>query len=171
MQTSTRMLVRGWAEQCHSVPSPHVGEGQGEGWRRAPRANLLQRADSENQESWSGVCQASDWKQPQCLLYPPPCPSPTWGEGTLWHRSSHLSRCIRVRVSTCVHALALPRGRAESREAIQTQLISLQFVTRMSRDQPRRAAAPRPLRASCAGLRPPRASRARPRSPLPPRCA
>src|SRR5262245_61382215 len=33
-------------------------------------------------------------------------PSPHVGEGTTWHRSSHHLRCICVRVSTCVHALA-----------------------------------------------------------------
>src|SRR5215467_16217100 len=32
MHTSTRMLVCGWAERCHSVPSPLAGEGQGEGY-------------------------------------------------------------------------------------------------------------------------------------------
>src|SRR5262245_47495574 len=31
-RTSTRMLVCGWAERCHSVPSPLAGEGQGEGY-------------------------------------------------------------------------------------------------------------------------------------------
>src|SRR5262249_30536292 len=40
-------------------------------------------------------------------------PSPAGGEGTLWHRSSHLLRRIRVRVLRCVHAVALPRGRTE----------------------------------------------------------
>src|SRR5262249_55807862 len=85
-------------------------EGGGD---RAPRAKLLQRADSENQESWSDVGPASDWKQPLWLLYPPPCPSPAWGEGTLWHSSSHLSHYICVRVSTCIHARALSRGRTE----------------------------------------------------------
>src|SRR5215831_3268204 len=34
MHTSARMLVCGWAERCHSVPSPLVGEGQGEGYNK-----------------------------------------------------------------------------------------------------------------------------------------
>src|SRR5262245_60738997 len=32
MHTSTRMLVCGWAERCHMVPSPLAGEGQGGGY-------------------------------------------------------------------------------------------------------------------------------------------
>src|SRR4029453_13572430 len=68
--------------------------------------------------------------------HPSPCPSPTWGEGTLWRRSSRLSRCIRVRVPTFVHALALSRGRAKQ-EAIQTQFISSYRTLNAGRFRPR----------------------------------
>jgi hypothetical protein len=114
----TRRRGCGWAEQCHNVPSPHrpsqtgvnalmPGEGQGGGADTHRARSCFSRSDSENQESRSGICPASDWKQPGCLLHPPPCPSPAWGEGTLWHRPSYLSHCIRVYVPTCVQAQRL----------------------------------------------------------------
>src|SRR6266545_587797 len=34
-RADTRMLACQWAERCHSVPSPHVGEGQGGGYNKA----------------------------------------------------------------------------------------------------------------------------------------
>src|SRR5690348_13705464 len=34
----TRMMRWSWAEQRHIVPSPLVGEGQGEGWRQMQSA-------------------------------------------------------------------------------------------------------------------------------------
>src|SRR6266850_5817886 len=124
MHTSQSSRQSSCEGASHTVPSPiaredgrkrpYVGgrdrEGGGDG---APRANLLQRADSRNQESWSSFCPASDWKQPQCWLYPPPCPSPTWGEGTLWHRSStpltlHSRSCQNM--CACVSACAGTNG-------------------------------------------------------------
>src|SRR5262245_13272514 len=72
----------------------------------ALRVKLFQRVESGNSNSRNGVGSTSNWKQPLCLLYPLPVPPPHWGEGTLWHRSSHLPRCMCVHVSTCVHAPA-----------------------------------------------------------------
>src|SRR5437867_2214314 len=84
----TRKRACGWAEQCHSVPSPHVGEGQGGGYnthricflsdaRQMQTAVVLESA--HRLSSGSALCR-----------HPPPCPSPTWGEGTVWRASSHL---------------------------------------------------------------------------------
>jgi len=47
---------------------------------------------------------ASDTKQTQWSFYPSPCPSPTRGEGTLWHCSARPETSIRVEM--CAHALA-----------------------------------------------------------------
>src|SRR5215813_14872657 len=100
-------------------------EGGGDSASRAGTSALkFRKSGVENQDSWSCVCPASDCKQPQCLLYPPPCPSPTWGEETLWHRSSHLSRCIRVRVPTRVHALAFSWGRTDGHCAKRNLLLT-----------------------------------------------
>jgi hypothetical protein len=47
----TRFPGCGWAEQCHIVPSPLVGEGQGEGWqRRTKRERKLRHNASQNEE-------------------------------------------------------------------------------------------------------------------------
>jgi hypothetical protein len=91
-------------DASHTVPSPHAGEGQGGGGDSAPRATLLQRADSENQESWSGVYPDRIGNNRCACCTPSLSLSPAWGEGTLWHRSSHLGRRTRVRVPRCVHA-------------------------------------------------------------------
>src|SRR6266478_1941848 len=86
---------------CHTVPSPHVGEGQGEGWRQSTRceADPVQVRDIE-----SAVIESRIGDTGRCLLYPPPCPSPTWGEGTLWHRSAQWQASIRVCARRCAHA-------------------------------------------------------------------
>src|SRR5882672_8319796 len=98
----------------HTVPSPHVGEGQGGGWRRrTAREPAFSAQFPEIRSLGAGFCPASDWKQPLCSLYPPPCPSPTWGEGTLWHRSStpltlHSRSCQNM--CACVSACAGTNG-------------------------------------------------------------
>jgi hypothetical protein len=50
----------------------------------APSANVLVRTDPEARTL--DLMFVS--KRMQCLKYPPPCPSPAWGEGTLWHCSA-----------------------------------------------------------------------------------
>src|SRR5258705_11575393 len=45
------------------------------------------------------ICCVSDTKHMQCEFYPPPCPSPTWGEGTLWHCTAQSEAAPRNRVS------------------------------------------------------------------------
>src|SRR5262245_16509375 len=45
------------------------------------------------------------------LLYPSPCPSPTRGEGTVWHRSAQPAGRVRVFVRRCARALPIERRR------------------------------------------------------------
>jgi hypothetical protein len=77
-----RLSCEGW---CHTVPSPLVGEGQGEGWRRTPSVRFLRL--QTRKDSWLNFLERR-LKQKQCVFYPSPCPSPTRGEGTLWHGSA-----------------------------------------------------------------------------------
>src|SRR5215470_11914159 len=50
LRTNTRMLPGGWAEQCHSVPSPLVGEGQGEGYNSATSGSRLRSYKSRQMQ-------------------------------------------------------------------------------------------------------------------------
>src|SRR5262245_39065174 len=43
----SRMNRSRWAEPCRTVPSPLVGEGQGEGWRRSAKQAAGPCADSK----------------------------------------------------------------------------------------------------------------------------
>src|SRR6266446_8560280 len=116
MHTSRIAQVLSCEGACHTVPSPHVGEGQGEGWRQGTRceANPVQVRDIE-----SAVIESRIGDTGRCLLYPPPCPSPTWGP------HGGRERCgtalpigkpgIRVCARRCGHALAFPRGRANKK--------------------------------------------------------
>src|SRR5258705_11668898 len=78
-----RMPACGWAERRNSVPSPHVGEGQGGGTTGtasvcyADPTNIRSRFLSSSRLVFH--------------RHPPPCPSPTWGEGTVWRAPSQLS--------------------------------------------------------------------------------
>jgi hypothetical protein len=97
----------GWAERCHSVPSPHVGEGQGYNrhgifcYRRPTNAAPSVLA------SWVF---AQEYLCARCFIATPlPVPPPHGGRepcGTRLRNS--LLRSLRY-----VHALALPRGRTE----------------------------------------------------------
>src|SRR5215470_10095109 len=86
-------LRLGRAAPQRSLPPCGGGTGRGVATRTVREAASV--SDSENQESWSGICPASDRQQPLCLLYPPPCPSPAWGEGTVRHAPSHLTQRAR----------------------------------------------------------------------------
>src|SRR5882757_10023593 len=84
MHTSRIALVVSCEGACHTVPSPHVGEGQGEGWRQSTRceADPVQVRDIE-----SAVIESRIGDTVRCLLYPSPCPSPTWGQGNrIWKK-------------------------------------------------------------------------------------
>src|SRR6266436_2069485 len=86
---------------CPTVPSPLVGEGQGEGWRRNSEreACLVHRL-------------TNNMKQRSCLFYPSPCPSPARGEGTVGHAPSHLTPCACGRISKEMCACPAPeKGR------------------------------------------------------------
>src|SRR5882762_8888619 len=83
-----RMRACGWAERCHIVPSPHAGEGQGGGYNR--HGIFLLSETQRMLPRFLGLCA----RVPLRLVlhrHPPPCPSPAWGEGTVWHAPSQLS--------------------------------------------------------------------------------
>src|SRR6266478_1941849 len=104
------MLACHWAERCHSVPSPHVGEGQGGGYNKQRPVSPIR--DSITALSISRTCTGSASHRVLCR-HPSPCPSPTWGEGTVWHAPSQLTTsAIR---DVCMHALAPSRGRQRKR--------------------------------------------------------
>src|SRR5882762_4150168 len=77
------MLACQWAERCHSVPSPHVGEGQGEGYNKQRPVSPIR--DSITALSISRTCTGFASHRVLCR-HPSPCPSPTWGS------SMHTSR-------------------------------------------------------------------------------
>src|SRR5215813_8940571 len=62
-----------------TVPSPLVGEGQGEGWAMKHRARGLSRAKSRERRLAAFV--RSRLRTDAALLYPSPCPSPNKGGG------------------------------------------------------------------------------------------
>src|SRR6266850_1919822 len=72
-------------------PPPMWGRDREGGGDGAPRANLPSARNFQK----SGVLERAFVRHRignnRCArCTPPPCPSPTWGEGTLWHRSSTL---------------------------------------------------------------------------------
>src|SRR5689334_23657612 len=72
----------------HMVPSPRVGEGQGEGWPQSTEDEAPPNWKTANGR-WAGLIRS--WIRPKTsAAVPSPCPSPTRGEGTLWHCSAHL---------------------------------------------------------------------------------
>src|SRR5215813_1954102 len=70
---------------CHSVPSPLVGEGQGEGYNNSAASLLESAINNGAQPSFSSPCTSLALG---ARRHPSPCPSPTRGEGTLWHCSA-----------------------------------------------------------------------------------
>src|SRR6266850_1919819 len=92
---------------------PPCGGGTGRGVATAHRARTcLQRAISRNQESWSGLLSGIGLETTAVLVVPPlPVPPPHGGRERCGTALPHFSRCIRVRVKTCVHALAPARAR------------------------------------------------------------
>src|SRR5262245_5939522 len=84
MHTSLSMYAKADLRLGRTAPQrsrPPVRDGQGGGWRHAPCIYLLQRSDFENQESWSDICRASDWKQTAVLVVPPSLSLPHMGGG------------------------------------------------------------------------------------------
>jgi hypothetical protein len=120
MQTSQSSQQQSCEDARHTVPSPHAGEGQGGGGDKSPSAKLLSAQILGNQESRSGICPAWHWKQPLCWLYPPPCPSPAWGEGTLWHCSAQAQTSIRASPWRPARAAACSLGAHANRFVLGT---------------------------------------------------
>src|SRR5262249_2753600 len=76
---------------------PPCGGGTGRGVATRHKAEGLDPC-TDPRTAACYMCWTSDVKQTQCSLYPSPCPSPTRGEGTLWHRSAQPQTSIRVDV-------------------------------------------------------------------------
>jgi len=66
-----------------AFPAPLRGRDREGGGRNTPSTKLTLREAS---------AEASELKQTQWVLYPPPCPSPAGGEGTVEHASSQLTQ-------------------------------------------------------------------------------
>src|SRR5215470_11133487 len=75
-----------WAERCHIVPSPLVGEGQGEGYNNAATIRLV------SLKAVSRRCRIGTGLAFRVRRHPSPCPSPTRGEGTMWRAPSRLTQ-------------------------------------------------------------------------------
>src|SRR5262249_49010807 len=71
-----------------SFPPPLWGRDRERGGDNAPsvRQNLCRSSMLGSVRSCSRP--TSELKHAYCLLYPSPCPSPTRGEGTMWHCSA-----------------------------------------------------------------------------------
>src|SRR5262245_8097390 len=69
------------ARPSYKVPSPLVGEGQGEGTRAAARRELARECCTKLPKLTHCSCQRTDRRLP--APNPSPFPSPTRGEGTL----------------------------------------------------------------------------------------
>src|SRR5262249_32790955 len=106
MHTCTRMLVCGWAERCHSVPSPLVGEGQGEGYNKHCVCFT-----SEAAASW--VCARVQALCSVLRCRPSAWPSRTRGEGTVWRTPSQLTQCA---CGTLPEMCACPSASAGTKE-------------------------------------------------------
>src|SRR5882724_12215985 len=112
----THLKVRGREvakARATRFPPPMWGRDREGGGDGAPRADLLQRADSRNQESCNAFARHRIENNRSAGCTPLPVPPPHGGRERCGTALPHLSRCIPVRVKTCVHALALPRGRTE----------------------------------------------------------
>src|SRR5882724_12828286 len=98
----TRMLACQWAERCHSVPSPHVGEGQGGGYSKQ-RPCLR----SETQSPHSRYLEpAQDMLRTVCFVATPlPVPPPHGGREPC---GTHLRNSRPAQFEIC----ACPRARA-----------------------------------------------------------
>src|SRR5215470_11461383 len=92
-------------DACPTVPSPLVGEGQGEGWRRC----------TEN-EGWLRLARRVGRRyEPQAALLPPlPVPPPHKGGGNAVAMLCPTVRSIRVHARRAV-ACPLSRGRSVER--------------------------------------------------------
>src|SRR5258707_2070592 len=102
MHTSQIALQKVAKVRAARFPPPMWGRDRAGGGDETPSAK---NSRTEN------VCLLGPHnKQMQCLLYPPPCPSPTWGEGTLLRRSAQPQAGIRIQAQRCAHALARKRG-------------------------------------------------------------
>jgi hypothetical protein len=87
---------------------PPCGGGTGRGVATKHRARDCSRFANDGRLHLTGLLDRR-YEPKAALLYPPPCPSPTRGEGTLWNRSAHPQQTHLRAAPTC--ALALPRGR------------------------------------------------------------
>src|SRR5262245_17928142 len=76
-------------------PPPLWGRDRERGGDDAPSARLVPDTRTTAGCTWPDLSDRS-YEPEAALLYPSPCPSPTRGEGTLWHRSAHLQQCTRV---------------------------------------------------------------------------
>src|SRR6266478_5743265 len=92
------------AEQCHSVPSPLVGEGQGEGWRQTPSARLVSSTDSQR---WPAAFIGSQHGTDAVRVVPLSLSLPHKGGGNRGVRTfATQAMCPRMDFQRCVHVLA-----------------------------------------------------------------
>src|SRR5919198_3785710 len=98
--------VCGWAEQCHSVPSPLVGEGQGEGYNTHGICFMLWPINAASHRL--RVC-GGDEPRAQCSSPPLSLSLPHKGGGNRGARTfaTH-AMCPRTNFQRCVHALGDP---------------------------------------------------------------
>src|SRR5262249_41023581 len=137
MHTSTRMLVCGWAERCHSVPSPLVGEGQGEGYNKhsicfASQVQHMQPAavlGSVHGSKLSALC---------VVATPLPVPPPQGGREPWGAHLRNSRNAPAAHFQRCVHALARKRGRTELRGDSSSAHLALAALAAVSLAQRRR---------------------------------
>jgi hypothetical protein len=110
----------------HTVPSPHSpsqtgvnalmpGGGTGRGVATAHRARTCFCAQIPEIRSLGGFVRHRIGNNRSAGCTPLPVPPPHGGRERCGTALPHRSRCIRVRVRTCLHAIAPSRGRQQSR--------------------------------------------------------
>src|SRR5690348_6801686 len=114
-------MVRGVKMSATWFPSTLWERDRERGGDKALRARLLPIVKRRT----AGGRDLSDrgYEPKAALLYPSPCPSPTRGEGTLWHCSAHLPATHPRAAPKCVHALARKRGPRATNAAPSTWLL------------------------------------------------
>src|SRR5882724_10125869 len=97
----THLKVRGREvakARATRFPPPMWGRDREGGGDGAPRADLLQRADSRNQESCNAFARHGIENNRSAGCTPLPVPPPHGGRERCGTALPHLSRCIRVRL-------------------------------------------------------------------------